>query len=59
MKASELAKELLENPDFDIEFSFNFDDGSQWGLAVHRFKNVKIGDIGHSDKTIILNGEEK
>ena len=59
MKAKDLAKELLKNPDFDIEFCFSFDDGSEWGFAVRSYKNVKIDDIGYSAKTIILGGEEK
>ena len=59
MKAKDLAQELLKNPDFDIDFSFSFDDGSEWGLVVRRFKNVKVDDIGYNDKMIILGGEEK
>ena len=59
MKAKDLAQELLKNPDFDIEFSFSSNDGSEWGFAVHSFENVKIDDIGYNDKIIILGGDEK
>lgn len=57
MKAKELAKILLENPDFDVDFSFADYDPSWFNLRT--FKNIKVDDIGYSDKVIKLGGEEK
>ncbi len=57
MKAKELAEQLLKNPDFDVVFNTIDNEGS-FGFNVRQFKNIDITDIGHSDKTIILGGEE-
>lgn len=57
MKAKELAEQLLKNPDFDVVFNTIDNEGSFW-FNVRQFKNIDITDIGHSDKTIILGGEE-
>lgn len=57
MKAKELAEQLLKNPDFDVAFN-TIDSGGSFGFNVRQFKNIDITDIGHSDKTIILGGEE-
>ncbi len=54
MKAKELAELLLENPDFNVKFSF-FDTG----FELRSFEDVKIDDVGHSDKIIKLGGEEE
>ena len=59
MKASELAEELVRCGDFDVEFSFSELDGSDYGLAIRRFKGISICDIGHSDKVVILSGKEE
>ena len=58
MKAKELATQLLEHPDFDVDFSFSEIDDSEYGMTVRTFENITIGDIGHSDKIIKLSGEE-
>ena len=68
MKAKELAEKLLQNPDFDVEFLFTTyyetevwtNNGiikNQTGKQVDKYKNVDIGDIGYSDKVIILTGD--
>lgn len=57
MKAKELAEQLLKNPDFDVVFN-TIDNAGSFGFNVRQFKNIDITDIGHSDKTIILGGEE-
>lgn len=68
MKAKELAEKLLENPDFDVECLFiTYFEKEEWtnngiirtqtGKQVDKYKNVDIGDIGYSDKVIILTGE--
>jgi len=58
MKAKELSKEILKNPEFDIKFSVLESDESKWGIIVRKFKITGILDIGYSDKIIILDGEE-
>lgn len=58
MKAKELAKELLKNPEFEVEFRefhSSFFDGTN--LLV--FKDVQIDDVGYSSKLIILGGKKK
>ena len=68
MKAKELAEKLLQNPDFDVEFLFTTyyetevwtNNGiikAQTGKQVDKYKNIDIGDIGYSDRVIILTGE--
>ena len=57
MKAKELAEQLLKNPDFDVIFNI-IDNGGSLGFSVKEFRNIYITDIGYSDKTIILGGEE-
>lgn len=57
MKAKELAEQLLKNPDFDVIFNI-IDNGGSFGVSVKEFRNIDITDIGYSDKTIILGGEE-
>jgi len=59
MKAKDLAIKLLQNPDFDVRFSFTEKDDSEWGINVRTFEKVSIGDIGHSDKIICLAGTER
>ena len=59
MKSKELAEKLLENPDFDVEFSFSENDNSTWRLSIRRFNNIEICDIGYSDKIIVLSGNER
>lgn len=53
MKAKELAKKLMEHPDFDVKFS------SSYGWGTRSFDNIVIGDIGYSSKLIVLDGDEE
>lgn len=60
MKAKDLAKELLEHPDFEVEFiymTFKRDGIHTPFPDIYSYKITGIADIGHSDKTIILDGE--
>lgn len=57
MKAKELAEQLLKNPDFDIVFNAT-EKTEDFGVYIKIFENIEIIDIGYSDKTIILGGEE-
>jgi hypothetical protein len=62
MKAKELAEKLLEYPDFDVEFTAwekianNESEGGSFPYII-KFNNVEVGDVGHSDKVILLTGE--
>lgn len=56
MKAKELAEKLLENPDFEVEFVHLEKDNSKWGMSLISFNNIKIDDIGYSDKVIQIGG---
>lgn len=61
MKAKELAEELLKNPDFEVKFSVMETITDELGdlfLYMKRFGNLDIVDVGHSDKVIILGGDE-
>lgn len=55
MKAKELAKQLLKNPDFDIVF-FSVDNPTGFGCNIRKFKDISISNISH--KTITLWGIE-
>ena len=58
MKAKELAKILLENPECEVKFRFT--DGETGGfLNVRDFEITGDNDIGHSDKIIALFGKEE
>lgn len=54
MKSKELIKILQEFPDFEVILSHSFRDNSAWGIAVDNYKIDELGDIGYSDKVIIL-----
>lgn len=58
MKAKDLAKLLLEHPDFDVQFNTFSPDGSEWGATLHSFEITGVGDIGYTDKVFILCGNE-
>jgi len=58
MKAKELAEQLMENPDFDVEFGLLEEDGSQYGMLLRTF-SVRIDDIGYSDSVIKLGAVEE
>lgn len=64
MKAKELAKILLENPDFDVVASFFEEVVSfveegvpDWGVSLRTFEISGYG-IGYSDKQIYLDIKE-
>lgn len=60
MKAKELAEELLKCPDFDVELIYTTfkRDGIHTPFPdTYKYKIKGIADIGHSDKTIILEGD--
>ncbi len=57
-ESKELALELLKHPEFDIEFSIFERDGSAYGAGVRSWNITGIGDIGYSDKIILLSGME-
>jgi hypothetical protein len=59
MKAKELAAELLEYPEFEVELSIFENDGSVYGMGLRTFKISGIGDIGHSMKVVKLDAEDK
>lgn len=62
MKAKELAEQLLNYPDFDVELTYmTFKrDGIHTPFPdVYNYKITGIADIGHSDKVIVLNGESE
>lgn len=56
MKGKEL-KELCEQyPGF--EFEFRFTDGYSTFPNIRSFNHLELCDIGHSDKVIIITGDE-
>lgn len=57
MKAKELIEKLKNYEDFDIEFHFT--DGFSRFSNIRRFSVDCVEDIGHSDKVIIISGEEQ
>ena len=62
MKAKELAEELLNYPDFDVELTYMVfkRDGIHTAFpSVYNYKITGIADIGHSDKVVVLTGESE
>lgn len=57
MKAKELAKILLENPDFDVVIFLLEKDDSDWGVSLRTFAILGY-DIGYSKKQIALDIKE-
>lgn len=64
MKAKELAEELLKHPDFDVEFTAwekitnEESEGGSYPCLI-KYINVELGDIGYSDKVILLTGDDE
>jgi len=58
MKVRDLIKELKDYEDFDVTANITERDGSDWGLSLKSFEVDGVGDIGYSDKKIILALEE-
>ncbi len=64
MRAKDLASKLMENPEFDVEFTFvqytdRPDDKTSHFFNIRTFKDIDIIDIGYSSKVIQLGGIEK
>lgn len=60
MKAKELAEELLNYPDFDVELTYIVfkRDGIHTSFPYfYNYKITGIANIEHSDKVVVLNGE--
>lgn len=59
MKAKELAEELLKHPDFDVRFTFGepCTQDNPWP-NIRSFTSIVVDDVGHSDKIIVLGGDE-
>ena len=57
MKVSELIDKLSPYEDFEVEFVFT--DGYSKFPNVRSFNVEEITDIGHSDKLVLLSGEER
>lgn len=62
MTSQELMQILQNYPDFEVQFVFT-DGHSQSGnssfLNVRSFQDLSLADIGHSDKVLLLTGEER
>lgn len=60
MKGSELKKLCEQYEDFDFEFCFTDEpvDGSKYP-NFRFFNKLELADVGHSDKRVLLSGEEK
>ncbi len=57
MKVSELIEKLSPYMEFDVEFVFT--DGYSKFPNVRSFAVKEVADIGHSDKVVLLSGEER
>lgn len=57
MKGKELAEIAMQYPDF--EFEFVFIDGFDKFPNVRGFGQLVLADVGHSDKVVLLSGDEK
>ena len=51
------AEELMKNPDFEIKFYILKKTNNKWGIEINFYSDIHIGDIGYSDKIIILTGK--
>jgi hypothetical protein len=61
MTAHELAKKLLELPDFEVQFvGWAAHYSAEYGadMVTVRFNTVYIADVGHSDKVVVISGDE-
>lgn len=57
MNGKELAELAMQFPDFEFEFAFI--DNQRKGFTLRGFKEIKLVDVGYSDKVIFLSGKEK
>ena len=58
MKAKDLAKLLIENPEFEVTTTITVPDESDWKRHFDTYKITGINDIGYSDKVIDLDCEK-
>ena len=56
MLGKDLEQLCKQYPDFDFQFSFT--DSYSKFPNVRSFEKLELCDIGHSDKVVILTGEE-
>ena len=56
MKGKDLIK--LAEAYSDFEFEFRFTDGYSNFPNVRSFNHLELCDVGHSDKVVILTGDE-
>lgn len=56
MKGKDILKLAEKYKDYDFEFRFT--DGYSKFPNVRTFSQLELCDIGHSDKVVILTGEE-
>ena len=56
MKAHELIAILQQHPEFDVVVSVA--DGGNRFPNIRTFTNIELADVGHSDKVIVLTGDE-
>lgn len=60
MTGQELINKLKGYEDFDIEFIFSEEPCSgSYFPTIRHFEDLSIGDIGYSDKVILLSGNER
>lgn len=57
MIAKDLAAELLKYPDFDVKFHDFHQEFPGGSLICDSWSNIDVGDIGYSDKIIVLTGD--
>ncbi len=57
MTGKELAELAKKYEDFNFQFTFT--DGYSRFPNVRSFENLELCDIGHSDKVVILTGDEQ
>lgn len=58
MLGKDLMKLCEKYPDFDFEFSFTDGNNGRF-INVRHFEKLELCDVGHSDKVVILSGEER
>ena len=58
MKLSELIESFVLFNDFDLEFLITEESDNKF-MNFRKFKNIRVSDIGYSDKVIILEGDEE
>jgi len=60
MTGRELIELIKDNDleDFEINVSYSYPDGSEWGTTYVSGTIIGIVDIGYSDKSVILDWEE-